>query len=101
MSLNSDETESYHSWSSNGRWLVFSSKRGDGLTARPYFAYFGSSEEVGKPFVLPQRDPTLYERMVKTFNRPELIVGKINIDARDFERASREKPAKAKWTDKK
>ena len=39
MNLNSDYCESYHSWSSNGRWLVFSSKRGDGLTARPYISY--------------------------------------------------------------
>ena len=34
LELNSDFTDSYHSWSSNSRWLVFSSKRIDGLTAR-------------------------------------------------------------------
>ena len=101
MSLNSSETESYHSWSSNGKWLVFSSKRGDGLTARPYFAYFGSPENVGKPFVLPQKDPALYKRMAKTFNRPEFITGKINIGPRDFERASKLEPLKAVWIGKK
>src|SRR5690606_19757450 len=37
--LNSDFTESYHSWSGNGRWLIFSSKRDDGLTARPYISF--------------------------------------------------------------
>jgi hypothetical protein len=100
MSLNSNETESYHSWSSNGRWLVFSSKRGDGLTARPYFAYFGSPQHVGKPFVLPQKDPTLYNRMEKTFNRPELVSGKIGVGPRDFERASQQVPLKAKWVEK-
>jgi hypothetical protein len=66
MSLNSSETESFHSWSSNGKWIVFSSKRGDGLTARPYIAYFGSPGNIGKPFVLPQKDPTLYDRLGKT-----------------------------------
>jgi hypothetical protein len=101
MTLNSSETDSYHSWSSNGRWLVFSSKRGDGLTARPYFAYFGSSDNVGKPFVLPQKDPALYKRMEKTFNRPEFVTGKINIGPRDFARASKEDPIKARWVEKK
>jgi hypothetical protein len=99
MSLNSSETESYHSWSSNGRWLVFSSKRGDGLTARPYFSYFGSPVNVGKPFVLPQKDPTLYKRFEKTFNRPEFIKGKINVGPRDFDRASKREVKKAKWGD--
>ena len=101
MTLNSDETESYHSWSSNGKWLVFSSKRGDGLTARPYFAYFGSPDHVGKPFVLPQKDPALYKRLVKTFNKPEFVTGKISLGPRDFERATKEIPVKALWAGKK
>jgi hypothetical protein len=99
LDLNSDETESYHSWSSNGRWLVFSSKRGDGLTARPYFAYFGSPDNIGKPFVLPQKDPALYKRLAKTFNRPEFVSGKIKIGPRDFSRASGKEPVKATWID--
>ncbi len=101
MSLNSNETESYHSWSSNSKWLVFSSKRGDGLTARPYFAYFGSSDSIGKPFVLPQKDPTMYKRNEKTYNRPEFITGKIKVGPRDFARASGKEAIKAIWTEKK
>jgi hypothetical protein len=98
MSLNSDETESYHCWSSNGKWLVFSSKRGDGLTARPYFAWFGSPEDVGKPFVLPQKDPALYGRMILTFNKPEFLTGKIMEGPRDFEKASKKEAVKAVWS---
>lgn len=101
MTLNSDQTESYHSWSSNSKWLVFSSKRGDGLTARPYFAYFGSPDQVGKPFVLPQKDPGLYKRLMKTFNRPEFVKGKIDLGPRDFEEAAKEEPVKAKWAEHK
>jgi WD40 repeat protein len=100
MNLNSDEAESYHSWSSNGRWLVFSSKRGDGLTARPYFAYFGSPDNTGKPFVLPQKDPTFYKRMAKTFNRPEFVTARIDAGPRDFARASKKEPVKAIWATK-
>ena len=70
------------------------------MTARPYFAYFGSPDNVCKPFVLPQKDPTLYKRMEKTFNRPEFVTGKINIGPRDFARASKEDPIKARWVEK-
>ena len=101
MNLNSDETESYNFWSSNGRWLVFSSKRGDGLTARPYISYFSSPDNIGKPFVLPQKDPTLYKRMEKTFNRPEFVTGKITPRPRDFARASKKEPVKAIWAGEK
>lgn len=38
--INSDNVDSFHTWSSTGRWLVFSSKRLDGLWARPFFAHF-------------------------------------------------------------
>jgi dipeptidyl aminopeptidase/acylaminoacyl peptidase len=96
MDLNSTETESWHSWSSNGKWLVFSSKRGDGITSRPYIAYFNAGK-TGKPFVLPQKDPALYSRMFETFNRPEFIKGKITESSGDFERASRMQPLKAIW----
>ena len=98
MPVNSNETESYHSWSSNGKWLVFSSKRGDGLTARPYFAYFGSPGTIGKPFVLPQKDPELYERMILTFNKPEFVSGKIRKGPRDFEKAAKNEAVQAHWT---
>ena len=99
MNINSDESESYHSWSSNGKWLVFSSKRGDGLTARPYFAYFGSADSIGKPFVLPQKDPDLYKRMVHTFNKPEFVTGKIIPGPRKFGRAAKTKAVDATWAD--
>ncbi len=97
MPVNSDESDSWHSWSSNGKWLVFSSKRDDGLSARPYICYFYSSDSIGKPFVLPQKDPGLYSKMKKTFNRPEFITGKMDLDPRDFEKASSVEPVQAVW----
>jgi len=97
LSVNSNESESYHSWSSNGRWIVFSSKRGDGLTARPYFAYFTPPSTFGKPFVLPQKNPEFYKRFPKTFNRPELVSGKAEPGPRDFMKAARKDPVKTVW----
>ena len=96
MDINSDETESYHTWSSNGKWLVFSSKRRDGRSARPYFSWVGSSDNIGKPFVLPQKNPTRYQRMLRTFNIPEFVNGKIHFNPKDFARAASKNSLKAK-----
>lgn len=72
--LNSDHVESFHTWSSTGRWMVFSSKRIDGLWARPYFAHFDTAAgRFSKPFLLPQKDPNFYEGFLFTYNLPELI----------------------------
>lgn len=38
--VNSPDVESYHSWSSNGRWIIYSTRRDDGSYTRPYIAYF-------------------------------------------------------------
>jgi hypothetical protein len=96
MLINSDETESYHAWSSNGRWLVFSSRRRDGRTTRPHFAHIGPSGRQGKEFVLPQKDPSLYDRMLESFNVPELVTGRINLGPRDFVRASGQETLRAR-----
>jgi hypothetical protein len=96
MNINSDETESYHTWSLNGRWLVFSSKRMDGRSARPHFVHIDADGKQGKEFVLPQKDPTLYSRMLESFNIPEFVNGKIKVNPRDFADASGQVATKAK-----
>ena len=96
MSVNSSRTESYHTWSENGRWLVFSSRRLDGRSGRPYFAYIHPDGRHEKEFVLPQRDPSHYDRMLQSFNIPEFVNGKIKIGPRDLAAASLKEPLKAK-----
>ena len=71
LELNSDYSESYHSWSSNGKWLLFASRRDDGLTTRPYIAYINKDGKSGKPFIVPQKDPEFYDSFMKSFNVPE------------------------------
>jgi len=75
--LNSSDVESYHSWSSNSRWVVFSSRRIDGLYTRPFIAYIDSEGKAAKPFLLPQKDVDFYHRFMKSYNIPELITGKV------------------------
>lgn len=79
--LNSDDTESYHTWSSNGRWIVFSSRRLDGLYTRPFFAYMNESGEISKPFLLPQKKTKYYTALMKSYNIPEFITGKVENQA--------------------
>lgn len=79
LSINSEQADSWHCWSANGRWIVFSSKRLDGLFARPYFSYVDRDGQFCKPFVLPQEDPSFYEHYLKTFNVPELVLGPIEV----------------------
>ncbi len=95
LDLNSDETDSYHSWSSKGRWLVFSSKRYDGRTTRPYFAYIDSTGKSAKPFMLPQKDPDIYNSMIESFNIPEFVKGEIMAGPRDFLKATGQEAAKS------
>ena len=73
--LNSDDTESYHSWSSNGRWIVFSSRRADGRYTRLYLAHFDGEGHFSKPFLLPQKDPSHNILRLKSYNVPEFVQG--------------------------
>ena len=80
LEINSDQADTWHSWSSNSRWVVFSSKRIDGLLARPHFSYVDEHGEFHKPFVLPQEDPAFYGFCLNTFNVPELMQGPVTVN---------------------
>jgi Tol biopolymer transport system component len=82
--INSARAESYHCWSSNGRWLVLSSKRQDGICTHPYFSYFDSSGNFSKPFLLPQKDPEYHQKRVIVYNIPEFIKGPVNISPQNL-----------------
>lgn len=85
--INSDRADSYHSWSSNGRWVIFASKRDDGVFTRLYIAHADGAGHFGKPFVLPQRDPEFYRSCAMAFNRPELIAEPVRVTGAELTRA--------------
>jgi len=87
LDTNSDQADSWHCWSSNGRWFAFSSKRRNGLMARPFFSYFDEQGRAHKPFLLPQQDPAFYDSFIKTYNVPELITGPVAATSRQLGRA--------------
>jgi hypothetical protein len=77
LGINSDQSESWHSWSSNSRWIVFSSKRDYWVFTRSYLSYVDESGKVYKPLVLPQKDSEFYDYCLETFNTPEFVTGPI------------------------
>ncbi len=86
--INSDRAESYHCWSSNGRWVVFSSKRQDGLSTHFYFSYFDAAGRFSKPFVMPQQDARYHNARVIVYNIPELTKGPITIRPQELIRTA-------------
>ena len=78
---NSADTESYHSWSSNSRWMMFSSRRDDGLYTRLYFTHIDENGQESKPFMLPQKHPLhYYSYMNRSYNVPEFVTGPVDMD---------------------
>lgn len=76
--LNSPDTESYHSWSTNGSWVVFSSRRDDGRYTRLYIAHYDKAAGTfDKPFMLPQRKASHNSLRLKSYNIPEFVCGPV------------------------
>ena len=94
-SLNSDNVESYHSWSSNGRWVIFSSRRTDGNFTRPYIAHFDGKGQFSKPFELPQRNPLYHHELLRSYNIPEFMQGPVTIRPQHFASSVRKDSIKA------
>lgn len=94
--INSDESESYISWSSNSRWFVLSSRRLDGVTSKPFICHIDSLGNTSKPFILPQEDPLFYTINHKNFSRPELIKNRVNLNFGDLKEVIYSKAIQAK-----
>ena len=90
---NAPGVDSYHSWSSNSRFLVFSSRRLDGLYTRLYMTYVDENGIEHKPFLLPQRNPKkFYGDLMFSYNIPEFIKGKVKVDRHRVGRTMRTSP---------
>ena len=94
---NSDDTESYHTWSSNGRWIVFSSRRDDGSYTRPYIAYIDKDGRDSKAFVVPQESPQYYRDLMKSYNVPEFLVAPVQVSRQDILNEVNKEPRKASF----
>lgn len=84
--VNGRYSDSYHCWSTNGKWIVWASKRDDRVYGRPYFAHLDGDGKVSRPFVLPQRDPSYYLSQNQSFNIPELYSAPETYSYKDISR---------------
>jgi Tol biopolymer transport system component len=93
--VNSNQSESFHSWSSTGRWIVFSSRRRDGFFVRPFIAYIDREGKGYKPFILPQKDPWFYKTLLECYNLPEFVTSRIELNPRIISKLNNLKAANA------
>ncbi|MBR3717463.1 MAG: PD40 domain-containing protein [Bacteroidaceae bacterium] len=78
---NSDDSESFHNWSLNSRWIVFTTRRDDGLYTTLYLAHVDEHGRASKPFCLPQQNPKEYfAETIYSFNTPEFVQTEIHRD---------------------
>lgn len=96
--INSSDTESYHSFTPDGHWMVFSSRRDDGAYTRPYFTHFDATTGTfTKPFILPQEDPAHHDRRMFSYNIPEFATGPITRSPKEIRRLAEQPAADAKF----
>ena len=99
--VNSPSVESFHNWSSNGRWLVVSSRRDDGNFTRPFFAHVDAEGHATKPFELPTDDPNYHREFMKSYNVPEFMRGAVTIKPQDFADALKKPATQAQYSGRK
>lgn len=89
--INSLDTESYHTFTTDGAWMVFSSRRDDGTYTRPYFTAFNA--ETGtftKPFLLPQEEPSHHLQRMHSYNIPEFANGPITRTPKEIRKLAKQ-----------
>lgn len=77
---NSPYAESFHNWSSDSRWILFSSRRGDSLYSCIYICQIDDEGNASKPFLLPQKNPDFYHKTLFTFNVPDFTREKVKFN---------------------
>jgi len=79
--INSDEADSYHNWSENSRWIVFTSRRTNGLYSQLFLASIDENGKATKPFLLPQENPLkYYDETLFSFNTPDFTKERVNFE---------------------
>lgn len=70
--IDTHQNGTYHSWSRNGRWLCFASKRADGQYGRVHFMHIDDLALTSAALTLPQSDPEMDDWNLRSYNIPDL-----------------------------
>ncbi|MEG2239456.1 MAG: hypothetical protein RRX93_08590, partial [Bacteroidales bacterium] len=89
--LNTPFSETFHNFSSNGRWMVFSSNRMNGASATPFIAYLDTKGIFHKPFALPQKSGNFYKANLKAFLFPYFTVNTCTYNPRKLAKIAKGK----------
>lgn len=89
-SINSNYAESYHSWSSTGNWVVFSTRREDAGYTRLYIAHHNGDGTFDKPFALPTKNPQHSTFLMYSYNIPEFSIEDIPYTAKELAKMVKE-----------
>lgn len=100
QNLNSPFSDSYPSFSSNGRWIMTASRRDDGNYTRPYISYFDAQGKCHKAFAVPQKDPERNTLLLRSYNRPEFMKEKVKVTPQQFATKAQEDAVRAKYVNK-
>jgi len=77
---NSEDADSYHSWSQNSEWIAFESRRDDGLYTRAYIAHINANGRADKAFMIPQKSPEDNRKLMYSYNVPEFATKEFTVD---------------------
>ena len=91
--LNSDCAESYHSWSHDGQWVVFGTRRQDNAFTRLYLSHINSDGTFTKPFAIPQKNPENNTLRLFSYSIPEFTIEPVWISPHRFARTIRKQNA--------
>ncbi len=94
---NSPDAESYHSWSSNSRWILFASRRDDTNYTRLYIAHVDSKGYASKAFLLPQSTPDFYNFFDRSYNVPEFMIEPVKYTPHQFADVAQGEAQKVKY----
>ncbi|MCM1530646.1 MAG: hypothetical protein NC048_02140 [Bacteroides sp.] len=80
--LNTDGSETFHTFSHNGRWMVFASNRETFGVPEIYISHVLDGT-FSKPFILPQQSTNFYERNLRAFLFPFLSTERAQFDVNE------------------
>ena len=95
---NSQFPESYHSWNSTGRWILFASRRDDTNYSRLYIAHMNEDGTSDKAFLLPQENSEYYDFFDRSYNVPEFMVEPVRTTPYEFVEVIKSEPVNVKYS---